>query len=267
MRPITVAIRGSGEMATGIARRLFVSGFTNIVMSEIDRPVAVRRAVAFSEAVYEGQATVEGVTAKLITDMAELERVWATRSIAVIVDERADFAQDIRPDVFVDATMVKRPKGILKGTAPLVIGVGPGFTAPDQVDAVVESNRGHDLGRVIYEGQAESYTGVPGTTAGVANDRVIRSPHAGMVRPVRGIGETVEKGDLVLYVGNTGVTAAIGGILRGLIRPIGVPAHEKLGDIDPRGKREYCHTISDKARAIGGGVLEAIMHKHNAHLR
>ena len=147
--------------------------------------------------------------------------------------------------------------------AAFTVGVGPGFLAPNDVDAVVESNRGHDLGRVIYEGEAEAYTGVPGVTAGFTLERVLRAPHAGMVRLVKTIGDRVKKGDIILYVDETAVVAGVDGVLRGLIRPIAVPDREKVGDVDPRGNEGYCRTISEKARAIGGGVLEAIMHRFN----
>ncbi len=144
-----------------------------------------------------------------------------------------------------------------------MIGVGPGFSAPDQVDAVIESNRGHHLGRVIYAGEAEALHGVPGAIKGATRERVLRAPQAGEVRPVRAIGDIVKKGDVVLYVDDTPVSAGIDGVVRGLIRPISVPHDEKLGDIDPSGDKSHCATISDKARTIAGGVLEAIMHRFN----
>jgi xanthine dehydrogenase accessory factor len=170
---------------------------------------------------------------------------------------------DIIPDVIVDAIMAKRNLGTVKDEAPLVIGVGPGFSAPRMVHVVVESNRGHNLGRAIYEGAAEAFTGMPGLTAGFSRERVLRSPHGGMVRHARSIGDKVGAGDTVLHVDATPVRAAIDGIVRGLIREIRVREDEKVGDIEPRGDISYCYTISDKARAIGGGVLEAIMHHLN----
>jgi len=255
-----IAIRGAGEMATGIAHRLFASGFRRIVMSEIAAPVSVRRKVAFCEAVYEKDAMVEGVRAELLTDLSGLPALWDREVIPVLIDEIGSLIRTLNPRVLVDAVMAKRRKEPIAGMAPLVIGVGPGFRAPDEVDAVVESNRGHNLGRVIYGGEAEPYTGTPGEMAGHTRERVLRSPHAGMVRTVKTIGDAVRIGDIILYVDETPVKAGIDGVLRGLIRPIKVPEGEKVGDIDPRGKRDYCFTISEKARAIGGGVLEAIMH-------
>lgn len=264
MLDLTIAILGAGEMATGIAHRLYSAGFRRIVMSDIPKPIAVRRNVSFCEAVYEGAVTVEGVRAELIGDISGAPALWDRGSIPVLVDSEAAFVSALGPDVLVDAIMAKRQKASLKGMAALVIGVGPGFMAPDTVDVVIESNRGHDLGRAMYRGEAEPFTGTPGVTAGYAKERVLRSPHAGTVRTVRSLGERVMKGDIILYVDETPVAAQIDGILRGLIRPIEVPGDEKVGDVDPRAKKEYCFTISDKARAIGGGILEAVMHRFNA---
>ena len=159
--------------------------------------------------------------------------------------------------------MAKRNLGTKKIEAPFVIGVGPGFAAPADVHAVVESNRGHNLGRVIYDGAAEPHTGIPGPTMGYTSERVLRSPHDGLVKHVKTLGDSVKKGEIVLYVDETPVHANIDGLLRGLIREIRVKNNEKIGDIDPRGVKEYCFTITEKARAIGGGVLEAIMHEFN----
>jgi xanthine dehydrogenase accessory factor len=265
MRQLTIAILGAGEMATGIAHRLFSSHFTRIVMSEIAMPIAVRRKVAFCETVYEGSMTVEGVEAALVKDLSELPGVWDRKSIAVLVDDDASFVPALKPDVVIDAIMAKKQKGLMRGMAPLVVGVGPGFSAPDQVDVVIESNRGHNLGRVIYKGEAESYTGLPGVMAGYTRERVLRSPHAGTVRPVRSLGDRVSKGDTILYVDDTPVVAQIDGVLRGLIRPIHVPTNEKVGDVDPRAEEAYCATISEKARGIAGGVLEALLHRYNSN--
>jgi xanthine dehydrogenase accessory factor len=233
-------------------------------MSEIAKPIAVRRKVAFCEAVYERDMVVEGVRAELLDDPTGFAAVWERQAIGILVDEEGTFLSDLKPDVIIDAIMAKRQKASMKGMAPLTIGVGPGFRAPDLVDAVVESNRGHNLGRVIYEGEAEPYTGQPGVMAGYTSERVLRSPHAGMVRPVRTIGEAVNTGDVILFVDETPVAAKISGVLRGLIRPILVAKDEKVGDVDPRAEKGYCGTISEKAHAIAGGVLEAVMHRFNA---
>ena len=263
MRPLRIVIKGAGEMASGIAHRLFMANITQICMTEIGRPLAVRRRVAFCEAVYEGSMEVEGVTAELVRDTAEVEQAWSRRHIALIVDPEWKIIRRLKPDVVIDAIMAKRTTGTRKDEAPLVIGVGPGFAAPRNVHVVIESNRGHDLGRAIYEGEAEAHTGMPGLTSGYARERVLRSPCAGIVRNVKAIGEVVKKGDIVTYVNETSVAAAIDGIVRGLIREIHVRDNEKIGDIEPRGNASYCWTISEKARAIAGGVLEAIMHSMN----
>ncbi len=183
--------------------------------------------------------------------------------IAVIVDPGWKTIGILSPDVVIDAIMAKRNLGTTKAEAPFVIGVGPDFVAPRDVHAVVESNRGHDLGRVIYDGTAEPYTGTPGDMKGVGKERVLRAPCTGVVKHIHRIGDPVGKGELVLYVGDEPVHAPFDGLLRGLIREIDVEMNEKVGDVDPRANREYCYTVSDKARAIGGGVLEALFHEYH----
>ncbi|HOJ42947.1 MAG TPA: selenium-dependent molybdenum cofactor biosynthesis protein YqeB [Syntrophorhabdaceae bacterium] len=259
-RDVTIIIKGAGEMATGIAHRLYMANFKRILMTEIEKPISVRRFVAFSEAVYENTMTVEGVTAELIKGLKEIDGVWDKERIGVIVDPDWRVVGMLRPHIVIDAIMAKRNSGTKKDEAPIVIGVGPGFCAPHDCHAVVESNRGHNLGRVIYRGSAEPHTGIPGPVMGLTKERVLRSSNAGFVRHVKSLGDEVKKGDIVMYVDDNPVIADIDGILRGQIREIYVTENEKIGDIDPRGKKEYCFTISEKARAIGGGVLEAIMH-------
>lgn len=251
-------------MATGIAHRLFMANITKIAMTEIARPITVRRTVAFSEAVYEGTVKVEGVTAELADSVKDVEHIWKGERIAVLIDPKWKAVKTLKPDVVIDAIMAKKNLGTKKDEAALVIGVGPGFNAPTDVHVVVESNRGHDLGRAIYKGSTEAHTGVPGPVMGYTTERVLRSPHAGTIKHVnKKIGDRVKKGEIVVYVDNTPVEAPFNGILRGLIREIRVSANEKIGDVDPRGKKEWCYTITEKARAIGGGVLEGIMHAYN----
>ena len=263
LQELKVFIKGAGEMATGIAHRLYMSHIRRIVMAEIPEPITVRRTVAFSEAVFDGETGVESVRAELVKAGGSVEEIWQKGGIAVVVDPQWTTIDTLRPDVVVDVIMAKKNSGTRRTEAPFVVGVGPGFEAPKDVHAVVESNRGHNLGKVIYDGTAEPHTGIPGPTMGYTTERVLRSPHNGVVRHMRALGEAVNKGEVILYVGDTPVYAAIDGLLRGLIREIEVKAHEKLGDIDPRGIKEYCFTITDKARAIGGGVMEAIMHRFN----
>jgi xanthine dehydrogenase accessory factor len=260
---LKVVIKGAGEMATGIAHRLFMANIKNILMTEIPEPISIRRTVAFSEAVYEGEMEVEGVKAERIENFNNAFDVWKRNRIGIIIDPEWKVVRELEPDVVIDAIMAKKNTGTKKYEASLVIGVGPGFTAPLDVHVVVESNRGHNLGRVIYNGFAEPHTGVPAPTEGVTHERVLRSPHAGEIKHVKKIGDEVEKGDVILYVNETPVLASINGLIRGLIREINVEVNEKIGDIDPRGKKEHCFTITEKARAIGGGVLEAIMHFRN----
>ncbi len=266
LNQLKIVIKGAGEMATGVAHRLYIAGMKNIVMTEIPEPLSVRRFVSFCEAVYEGTMEVEGVWAERIQSINEVESVWERQRIAVFVDPRCRCAKALKPHVVIDARMAKLKFTAEMHEAPLVIGVGPGFRAPDDVNIVVESNRGHNLGRVIYCGAAEPYTGVPGAMMGYTKERVLRSPVAGKVKHVRKIGDVVKKGDILLTVDGTPLAASIDGILRGLIREIYVTDDEKVGDIDPRGSTDYCYTISEKAGAIGGGVLEAIMYTFNRHL-
>ena len=264
MKELKIVIKGAGEMASGIAHRLYMANIKNILLTEIPEPITVRRTVAFSEAIYEKHMKVEGVDAERVTGAAELYDLWKQLKIAVMVDPQWKIIGDLKPHVVIDAIMAKRNIDTTKkGEAPLVIGVGPGFVAPDDVHVVVESNRGHNLGKVIYTGSAEPHTGIPGSTMGYTTERVLRAPHDGKVRHAKQIGDSAENGDIILYVDKTPVYAGINGLLRGLIRETHVVAHEKIGDIDPRGVKEYCYTITEKARAIGGGVLEAIMNRYS----
>ncbi len=258
-----VLIKGAGEMASGIAHRLYRSGITRILMLEAENPLCVRRSVSFCEAVHDGTVEVEKVRARLVPGLSAVLPVWQSGEIAVIVDPAWRSVKDLLPDIVIDAIMAKRNLGTRKDEAPLVIGVGPGFTAPRDVHVVIESNRGHDLGRVIYDGSAEPYTGVPGEIKGQSKERVLRAPVAGRVRQMQQLGNGVKKGDLVLYVGDAPVYAPFDGMLRGLIREMTVEKGEKVGDVDPRAKREYCFTISEKARGIAGGVLEAVLHHYS----
>lgn len=263
LKELSILIKGAGEMATGVAHRLYMAGMRNIVMTEIPAPLSVRRMVSFCEAVYEGSMEVEGVRAEKIDRIEDCRSVWERNYVAVLIDPQWRSINVLKPDVVIDAVMAKRNLGTRKDEAPLVIGIGPGFTAQEDVHVVVESNRGHDLGRTLYRGSAEPYTGIPGQMMTYTKERVLRAPIAGMVKHVRALGDNVKTGDLVLKVDDTPLFAPIDGVLRGLIREIIVTKGEKIGDIDPRVKPEYCHTISEKARAIGGGVLEAIMHVYN----
>lgn len=253
-------IRGAGDLASGIALRLHRSGM-QVVMTDLEKPLAIRRTVAFSEAVVNGEATVEDVTAKRAKDASEAMEIVRSGKIAVLVDPELVEGRKLHPDVLVDAILAKRNLGTSIDDAPVVIGVGPGFTAPQDCHAVVETMRGHTLGRAIYQGSALPNTNIPGFIGGFAGERVLRAPKDGEFFSCRQIGDTVREGETVGRVGEAAVKCTVSGVLRGLIAD-GTRVFEglKIGDVDPRGEKGYCFTASDKAIAIGGGVLEAILH-------
>lgn len=255
-----VLIRGAGDLASGIALRLFRSGLS-VAMTDLPSPTAIRRTVAFSEAIVHGETEVEGVVARRVETAAETLETLKKGIIPVLADPECTCRYELKPDVVVDAILAKRNLGTTIANAPIVIGVGPGFTAGTDCHAVVETMRGHTLGRVIYEGSALPNTNIPGLIGGFAGERVLRAPSDGTFRSVASIGDLVNEGDTVGYVGDAPMKCTISGVLRGLIAD-GTMVHKgmKSGDVDPRGDVSYCQTASDKALAIGGGVLEAILH-------
>jgi len=254
-----VVVRGGGDIATGTIWCLASCGF-DVLVSEIRKPTAIRRTVSFCEAMYDGSAKVEGIVARRINDISEAEAVWRNGQIPVISDPLLEEALKISPQIFVDAAIAKRNLGTRKDMAPLVIGLGPGFCAGDDVDIVIETNRGHDLGRIISRGTAQPNTAVPGIIMGYGRERVIHSENAGVFISKAEIGDIVHAGDVIAHVADVPVPATIDGVLRGLLRDgLTVPEHFKIADIDPRiGERKNCFTISDKARTIAGSVLTAI---------
>jgi xanthine dehydrogenase accessory factor len=257
---IRVLIRGGGEMATGIAHRLHQCHM-KVLITEVPAPTAVRRTVAFAEAVYNGSHTVEGVSATKVGNSEQVLRLWTDGGIPLVIDPEAHIRHELRPAVIVDAIMAKANSKTTIKDAPLVIGIGPGFAAGGNAHAVIESNRGYHLGRVIWQGEAEPDTGVPAPIEGHTDARVLRTPTAGRFNAFKEIGDSVCSGERVAEVGGMAVEAQISGLVRGLLRSgIEVAQGIKAGDIDPRNERGYCYLISDKARAIGGGVLEAILH-------
>lgn len=260
-----VIVRGGGDIATGTIYKLYKCGFRVLVL-EIDTPSAIRRHVAFSEAVYEGEQKVEDVTCYLVHTVEEAMIMLAEGKLVVMIDPKGECVSKLKPIAVVDAILAKKNLGTTKDMAPIVIGVGPGFVAGEDVHAVVETLRGHNLGRVIYQGAAEKNTGIPGEIGGYGKERVIHSPAAGILKNKKEIGNLVKKGEVVAVIENgdtvVPVHATIDGLLRGMIRD-GYPVTErfKIADIDPReSEYENCFTISDKARCIAGGVLEAILH-------
>lgn len=254
-----VIVKGAGDLASGVAYRLFKCGL-DVIMTEIEKPLVVRRTVSFAEAVYQDAVSIEGIDAKLAGSVEHVLALLENRSIPVLVDPNADVVKLLRPTVVVDARMAKRNLSTTIDEAPLVIGLGPGFTAGSDVHAVIETCRGHNLGRVIYSGGAFPDTGAPGAIDGHTWKRLLRAPVEGMVLQCRSIGDQVKKGNVVAFVEKTPVYAEIAGVVRGMIKEgVCVPAGTKIGDIDPR-KDTACDIISDKALAIGGGVLEAVFH-------
>ena len=267
MKDLVVLIRGAGEMASGIAHRLHRSHF-KVCMLEIPQPLAVRRGVSFCEAIYEGEKEVEGVQAKFFSNPSDILSVWKEGKIPLLIDPDGKATKDfLKPDVVIDAIMAKTTADPQMEGAPLVIGLGPGFVAGKDVHAVIETNRGHHLGKVIWDGGAEPDTGIPGQIGGFTAERVLRTMKSGTFRPQKSLGDRVTRGSVVAVVDDFPVIAEINGMVRGLLHEgVEVEKGMKLGDIDPRGKKEFCFTVSDKARAIAGGVLEAILHRFNQQM-
>lgn len=259
-----VIVRGGGDLATGTIYKLRKCGFPVLVL-EIASPSAIRRNVAFCEAVYQGSQQVEDMTCYLAGTVEEARRLVEQNQLALLVDPAGDAIRQLKPLAVVDAILAKRNLGTHRGMAPITVALGPGFTAGVDVDAVVETQRGHNLGRVLWQGTAAPNTGVPGIIAGYGRERVIHSPAAGVLRNVCKITDTVRRDQVIAVVetpaGDVPVKATLGGLLRGLIRD-GYPVTEgfKIADIDPRAEEyQNCFTISDKARCIAGGVVEAVM--------
>lgn len=255
-----VLIRGAGDLATGTALRLHRAGLS-VVMTDLPHPTAIRRTVCFSEAIVHGRCTVEGVTAVAIPSPDQAAAVLAEGHIPVLADPEGRSIAALRPDAVADVILAKRNLGTKITDAPIVVAAGPGFTAGVDCHAVVETMRSHYLGRVLYEGSAQPNTGLPGLIGGFSGERVLRAPADGIFRSTRAIGDTVSEGDTVGTVEGVPMICTIGGILRGLLAD-GTPVHKgmKSGDVDPRCAIDHCYCASDKALAVGGGVLEAILH-------
>ena len=257
---LRVVVKGGGDIASGVAHRMHQAGM-RVVVTELEQPMTIRRAVSFASAVYDGRVVVDGLEARLVAREEQIPQIHEQRMIPVVVDPSASIVQRLGAEVVVDGIMAKRNVGTRMSDAPVVIGLGPGFTAGVDVHAVVETSRGHYLGKVITEGSALADTGVPGEIGGHTLDRVLRAPCSGRFLGNARIGDRVEAGDVLAHVGGEPLRARIDGVLRGILHDgLHVKNGQKVGDVDPRGIVDHCFTISDKARAVGGGVLEAILH-------
>ena len=255
-----ILIRGAGDIASGIAVRLYRCGFT-LAMTDLQQPTSIRRTVCFSEAILHGACTVEGVTAEQAASLNDAKAIWQRGHIPVFADDEGTVRAMLQPDAVVDARLAKVNLDTTLTDAPIVVAVGPGFTAGQDCHAVVETQRGHYLGRVIYEGAVAPNTGIPGNIGGYTVERIVRAPKAGTFHPVHAIGDQVEADEIVAYVDEAPVRCQIGGTLRGIL-PEGIRVFEgmKSGDVDPRCKPDHCFCASDKALSVGGGVLEALLH-------
>jgi xanthine dehydrogenase accessory factor len=257
--PLKVLVRGGGDLASGVIYRLIRAGW-QVIDCELPKPLSVRRLVCFSQAVYDGVISIEGIEGRLAHSPEDALQIANQGRVAVLVDPMADIRRVFAPQVYIDARMTKRPPDLGIDTASLVIGLGPGFIAGENCHAVIETIRGPEMGRVIWQGQAQPDTGKPDVVANHQGDRVLRAPRDGMVEACAQIGAEVQAGQVVMRVGGEAVTAAFEGILRGQIQSgLVVERGVKIGDVDPRIEPALSTTISDKALAVGGGVLEAIL--------
>lgn len=255
-----VVIRGAGDMATGVAARLFNSGF-RVIMTEVAQPTTIRHTVAFSQAIFNGITRVEDITARLAHGYDDALKIAAQNEVAVLVDPGCESLVTLQPHYVIDAILAKRNCGTRPNMAPVVVALGPGFSAPEDCHAVIETNRGHYLGNIIYHGSAQPNTGVPGNIAGYSRQRVIHAEAEGIMHTEVKLGDLVEQNDIVAYIDDVPVLSPLTGMVRGLLNN-DLPVHTgmKIGDVDPRGAEADYTTISDKARAVAGAVLEAMLY-------
>ena len=260
---LTILIKGAGEFGSAVAHRMSRSHF-RVCLTEIPKPLAINRGVAFSEAIYDGEKEIEGVTAKLVSSPDDIFEVWNENKVPILVDPLGEIKEFFHPQVLVDTRMAKRNLGTQISYAPLVIGLGPGFRAGVDVHIVVETNRNDNLGRIILEGEAEKDTGIPVAIGGYTYARVLRAPGDGILTPTKEIGTVVSSGEVVGFVGDKPIQARIGGVLRGLLRSVSeVREGTKVGEIDPLCAPEDCRRVRAIPRAIAGAVLEAILSHFN----
>jgi xanthine dehydrogenase accessory factor len=258
MNEKVILVRGAGDMATGAIHKLHRAGF-KVVATEIEKPLAVRRPVCLSEVIYEGYMKVEDMEGVLVKDLEGIHNAWANNQVPVIIDKDLKILEYLKPDIIVDAILAKKNLGTKREMCDKIIALGPGFIAGDDVDIVIETNRGHDLARIYFQGSTSADTGIPGDICGLTSERVFYAPCDGIIKNNFKICDYVEKGDVIATVNDMPIIAEISGFLRGLIRDkYYVKSGLKLGDIEPRIDTD-CYTITDKARAIGGSVLEAAL--------
>lgn len=256
-----IIIRGGGDIASGVIQKFHRSGFKVIVL-EAEKPSFIRRKICYGEAVYEGEMFLEGSRAILAKNIFEVEEIIKKNHIAVLIDQTGDKIKKLKPLAVVDAILAKKNLGTKMEMAPITIGLGPGFEAGKDVNAVIETMRGHDLGRLIFKGKTQENTGIPGIINGYGKERVIYSKVSGVVRNKKNIGDLIKRNEVLGYIGEIEIKSPIAGVIRGLIRDgYKVPKGFKIGDVDPRlEERKNCFTISDKARNIGGSALEAFLY-------
>lgn len=253
-----VLIKGAGDLASGIAYVLWKHGH-EIIMTDLQVPLAVRRMVSFSRAIYEKEVQIEDANAVLVSSYAQAKEVLAKGKLAILVDERAAIRMEYQPHVLVDAIMAKKNTGTSIADAPIVIGIGPGFCAQKDCHYVIETMRGHSLGKVIAQGSALPNTGIPGEVGGFTRERLLQASADGIIEPLVQIGDIVEKGDIVARTGGVPVYAKMSGIVRGMLQQgVKVTRGLKIGDIDARKVKAYCYTFSDKSLCIGEGVQKAL---------
>lgn len=254
-----VIFRGGGDVATGSIQKLYRTGFRVLVL-EMEKPLCIRRYVSCAQAMVDGEIVIEGMKAKKVEDLNQVKKAWDDDIVPVLKDPKGESIKKLKPLAVVDATLAKKNIGTNKSMAPITIALGPGYEAGKDVDIVIETNRGHDLGRLIFEGPAQKNTGVPGNIKGFTSERILRSPDDGYIEVIHDIGDVVKKGDILAKVNESYVKAGLDGMIRGMITNHSkVHKGLKVGDVDPRVIKENARTISDKARLIGGGTLEAIL--------
>jgi len=266
LRDLKICIRGGGDLASGIAYRLFKAGF-QILILELKLPTMIRRSVSYGNAVYENEVVIENVKAKLIKNPLEIYKCWDDKIIPVMIDEEGKIINYIKAQIVIDARMLRRniSNNLKKNYA--LIGIGPGFEVGKNCNYAIETSRGHYLGRVIYSGSTQAPDGKPYPILGYSDERVIRAPEDGHFQNLKSIGDFVNKNDVIGKINNEFIHSKINGIIRGLIHPnVYVRRNQKIADIDPRGVKEYAFKISDKSLAIGGGVLEAVLNYCKSHI-